>query len=185
MSITWFPYPDYRKSVACLCPVVRRQQVYNCKEILEGRFIGSPIHKMWIGYEQGLIRYAIAACRTGRRPHSSLPYFTDKLRGDIEAPMPEWIADPKVNSTHRAMLLLIGDMNIITDQLGDKAVEFFRKHDCNMFPKNADEVRKIRDAMDLDGYGPGGRNPYWSHGWKEVADGNLYWPCLDPKRSTK
>jgi hypothetical protein len=105
---TWLPYPDFRRSAACLDPKrlgKQRVEAYQILRTLRGISKGwrnHPAVKMWRGYEPALAAYMNACIdewvRRGYR-NAMLKERVSRYR------LPPWFGDPAVHASHRANLL--------------------------------------------------------------------------------
>lgn len=115
---TFLPYPSFVESAACLDNKRLGKQRVECKQILKalmgeyantGAWVNHPACKMWIGYEEDLLLYAVIVCNEWRSrgfSDSLLPYFQEKLNEIPEAvKVPSWLGNKAFHASHRSNLL--------------------------------------------------------------------------------
>jgi hypothetical protein len=108
---TFLPYPDFRKSAACLDNRrlgKQRVEALQILNILAGKSRGwrnHPAVLMWRGYEKALRQYLRAVIlewkRRGFKNSIRVPRAVELLPEDI----PRWIRGRKFHSSHRSNLL--------------------------------------------------------------------------------
>lgn len=105
------PFQDFDMSAKVLDYRRLGKQRVECKQILmaingESKgWIHHPVTKMWIGYEQHLISYAIAICKewiSRGYKDSLLPWFEQRLEGKLYKQF--WKADKAFFVEHRVRL---------------------------------------------------------------------------------
>lgn len=124
---TFLPYPSFSGSAAVLDQRRLGKQRVETIQVLRGLVVtgygwrNHPAVKMWIGYEEALVRYGLdvcdAWCRTGRPDTCA-----DTLRRDLAAArplprirtqdelaaageLPPWLGDEDFHRSHRSALL--------------------------------------------------------------------------------
>lgn len=110
---TFLPYPDFADSARALDnrrlgkQRVETLQILNVLQNPEAKgWRNHPAVKMWRGHEEALIRYGVTICDEWLRRG-----FKDTVRekllakGSPEGPVPQWIGDERLHSSHRASLL--------------------------------------------------------------------------------
>ena len=111
---TFLPYPDFKKSAACLDNQRLNKQIIEAKIIYDiisenrksGGWVNHPATTMWRGYPEALALY-INACLdewkiSRKRNHS---YEKIPIADEKNVKMPPWIGDERVHSSHRSNLL--------------------------------------------------------------------------------
>lgn len=108
---TFFPYPDLERSIYCLDPKRRWNQVNECIALLRVHMDGAkpwsyhPACKMWAGYGDELLAYAEECVRQvymhDGRVHPGLPWPSR----DVTGPLPSWVFDKRFQHCHRANLV--------------------------------------------------------------------------------
>lgn len=106
----FLPYPDFARSVSCLDPSRLGNQIYReCLTLVRGGWPNHPASRMWQGYEYWLCEYALEGLQelTRRGKHYPQHYETfERLQKDFEkSPLPWWLGDDRLHSSHRAALL--------------------------------------------------------------------------------
>ncbi|MFW9874528.1 MAG: pyrimidine dimer DNA glycosylase/endonuclease V [Candidatus Thorarchaeota archaeon] len=102
-------YPDLCKSVQCLDPDRKGNQVYNEAAILiKGGWKHHPASKMWKNYKVALAQYCLYGLESlesdGKLYWHWIDFYSGYLyHGDLI--LPSWLGDERVHSSHRAALL--------------------------------------------------------------------------------
>lgn len=110
---TFLPYADFQKSAECLDRARLGKQRSEAKVILNillkktnsKAWTNHPATKMWEGYEQALIRYAIAVCKEWRRrgyKDSLLPFFQQLKKAKVK--LPHWLGSKAFHDSHKSNL---------------------------------------------------------------------------------
>jgi len=109
---TFLPYPDFSKSMACLDDSRLGNQVYReGMTLLRGGWPNHPASKMWCGYEEALAYYlwcGVIELHNRGKNYEGRPWHTELIgypTAGVHAPMPPWLGDERLHSTHRANLL--------------------------------------------------------------------------------
>jgi len=112
---TFLPLENYTESARVLDYRRLGKQRIECKQILQtllGRSRGwanHPAVRMWEGYEDSLIRYAICICSEWRLRgyrDNQLDWFVHLFKkSSVIVPIPPWLGDHRFHSSHRAALL--------------------------------------------------------------------------------
>lgn len=109
---TFLPNRSFAKSAQILDYRRLGKQRIECKQILQA--LSNPSHgyrnhpavKMWAGYEQALISYAIEICKewlSRGYVDNQLSFFQE--RQEFSTLLPPWLGKKKFHSSHRAALL--------------------------------------------------------------------------------
>ena len=109
---TFLPYPSFYESMKVLDDSRLGNQVYReGMTLLRGGWPNHPAAKMWRGYEQALCYYLLAGVQelmNRGKNYLDRPWCIE-LHGywntDHDNPMPPWLGDERLHSTHRANLL--------------------------------------------------------------------------------
>lgn len=110
---TFLPYPDFKKSAACLDNKRLNRQIgeaYLIYEINTGKtesgYRNHPATRMWRGFEDALAMYINALLEEWKnvRKHN---YYLDliEIKDPNSIKMPQWLGDERLHSSHRANLL--------------------------------------------------------------------------------
>lgn len=110
---TFLPYPDFKKSVACLDNKrlgKQRVEAYQILNIItgkrtEGGWINHPAVKMWEGYVDALKLY-LKVCieewiSRGYNNNMEIP----EIDNEKDIKMPSWFGNEKFHASHRSNLL--------------------------------------------------------------------------------
>ncbi|MEU0163041.1 MSMEG_6728 family protein [Streptomyces sp. NPDC006261] len=153
---TFLPYPDFVASAAALDARRLGKQRVEALQVLRGLTVPGygwrhhPAVRMWVGYEEALVRYGLEICRvwtaTGRADTCAASLVAEfsaqrtdpgvrtqaQLAADHE--LPPWLGDPAFHRSHRSAL---------------------RSKDPNMytplFPDDPDDLPYIWPASDRSG----------------------------------
>jgi hypothetical protein len=107
---TFLAYPSFNESMQVLDDSRLGNQVYReGMTLLRGNWPNHPASKMWRGYEDALALYLWAGViELGKRgkDYDDRPWCIE-LRSKLthSCPMPPWLGDKRVHSSHRANLL--------------------------------------------------------------------------------
>ncbi|MFJ7181480.1 MSMEG_6728 family protein [Streptomyces massasporeus] len=126
---TFLPYPDFRTTALALALDRRRlgKQRVEALQVLRGLIVPGygwrrhPAVKMWLGYEEALVRYGLEVCRVWReqghqdtcaatlvadlaatRPHAPI---RDRHLLTAEGELPPWLGDDPFHESHRSALV--------------------------------------------------------------------------------
>lgn len=98
---TFLPYPDFKKSLACLDDKRLGKQRVEAKQILTGDFPNHPASLMWDGYKDALKLYHnLAIDEWVSRGFSNM---MGKYEIDTVV-LPHWLGGP-IHASHRSNLL--------------------------------------------------------------------------------
>ncbi len=124
---TFLPYSDFTRSAAVLDQARLGKQRVEALQVLRGLTVPGygwrhhPAVRMWIGYEEALVRYGLDVCAMwvaeGRADTCATTLVTDfglyrpgatvrvqeDLAGDGE--LPPWLGDPAFHLSHRSALV--------------------------------------------------------------------------------
>ncbi|MFF9116186.1 MSMEG_6728 family protein [Streptomyces massasporeus] len=124
---TFLPHPDFRTTALALDRRRLGKQRVETLQVLRGLVVPGygwrrhPVVKMWLGYEEALVRYGLEICRVWReqghqdtcaatlvadlaatRPHAP-------IRGQhllaAEGELPPWLGDDPFHESHRSALV--------------------------------------------------------------------------------
>ncbi|MEU9625790.1 MSMEG_6728 family protein [Streptomyces luteogriseus] len=124
---TFLPYPDFRTTALALDRRRLGKQRVEALQVLRGLVVPGygwrrhPAVKMWLGYEEALVRYGLEICRVWReqghqdtcaatlvadvaatRPHAPI---RDQHRLAAEGELPPWLGDGPFHESHRSALV--------------------------------------------------------------------------------
>ena len=107
---TFLPYPDFRKSAACLDPSRLGNQFYReGLTLLRGGWKNHPASRMWADYKGALCVYLLSCAdeltARGRHYQKHIDEVQQYLADHPKIVYPPWLGDDRVHSTHRANLL--------------------------------------------------------------------------------
>ncbi|MFJ9038871.1 MSMEG_6728 family protein [Streptomyces sp. NPDC102406] len=150
---TFLPYPDFLRTAAVLDRSRLGKQRVEALQVLRGLTVpgygwrNHPAVRMWIGYEEALVRYGLDVCATwvaeGRADTCAATLVTDFARHRPGAPvrtqdqladdgeLPPWLGDPAFHLSHRSALLR-------------KAPEIY----APLFPDEPDDLPYVWPASD-------------------------------------
>ena len=114
---TFLPYPEFARCAAALDDRrlgkqrVEALQILNALRGTTGGWLNHPAVKMWRGYEQALVHYALAMCDEWMRRG-----YADTVRAQLEqrysdldplreVEMPPWLGSPEFHHSHRSNLV--------------------------------------------------------------------------------
>ncbi len=111
---TFLPYPDFKKSAACLDNRRLNKQILEAKtiyDIITGNstskaWIHHPAVLMWKGYQDALALYYNACLdewKINRKKNHS--YEKIHIVDESHVKMPHWLGDERLHSSHRSNLL--------------------------------------------------------------------------------
>lgn len=124
---TFLPYPDFRRSAAVLDQARLGKQRVEALQVLRGLTVPGygwrhhPAVRMWIGYEEALVRYGLDVCAVwvaggradtcaatlatdfGRHRPGATVRVQERLADDGE--LPPWLGDPAFHRSHRSALV--------------------------------------------------------------------------------
>lgn len=116
---TFLPYPDFHLSAQVLDPLrlgkqrVEAMQVLNALGRTTGGWLNHPAVRMWRGYEDALVLYALAMCDTWRalgRADTVREQMLERCPGG-EPPavsrvaFPTWLGDEAFHRSHQSNLV--------------------------------------------------------------------------------
>ncbi|GAA2299368.1 MSMEG_6728 family protein [Streptomyces kunmingensis] len=150
---TFLPYPDFTQSAAVLDQPRLGKQRVEALQVLRGLTVPDygwrhhPAVRMWIGYEEALVRYGLDMCAVwvaeGRADTCATTLVTDFTRHRPGAPvraqeqladdgeLPPWLGDPAFHRSHQSALVR-------------KAPEFY----ATFFPDVPDDLPYFWPASD-------------------------------------
>jgi len=111
---TFLPYPDFKKSAACLDNKRLNRQIMEAKIIYDiiienrtsGGWVNHPATAMWRGYPEALALY-INACldewKINRKKNHS--YEKIPIADEKNVKMPPWLGGERLHRSHRSNLL--------------------------------------------------------------------------------
>ncbi|MBX9366214.1 MSMEG_6728 family protein [Streptomyces sp. WAC04114] len=124
---TFLPYPDFRTTALALDRRRLGKQRVETLQVLRGLVVPGygwrrhPAVKMWLGYEEALVRYGLEICRVWReqghqdtcaatlvadlaatRPHAPI---RDQHLLAAEGELPPWLGDDPFHESHRSALV--------------------------------------------------------------------------------
>ncbi|MCK8433940.1 cytoplasmic protein [Streptomyces sp. D2-8] len=124
---TFLPYPDFRTTALALDRRRLGKQRVEALQVLRGLVVPGygwrrhPAVKMWLGYEEALVRYGLEICRVWReqghqdtcaatlvadlatiRPHAPV---REQSRLAAEGELPPWLGDDPFHESHRSALV--------------------------------------------------------------------------------
>jgi hypothetical protein len=124
---TVLPYPDFAASAAVLDPLRLGKQRVEALQILRALTVPGygwrhhPVVKMWVGYEEALVRYGLEVCArwcSDGRSDTCAATMTQELsrhRGAttvrrqpelaVAGELPRWLGDEALHRSHRSALL--------------------------------------------------------------------------------
>ncbi|MET7279460.1 MSMEG_6728 family protein [Kribbella sp. NPDC005582] len=124
---SFLPTPDFAETAALLDPRRLGKQRVEALQIFRGLTIPTygwrhhPAVKMWIGYEEALVRYGLEMCAawtaSGRADTCALTLRTElndvlkvrtpRLQAELAAAdeLPPWLGDEALHRSHRSALL--------------------------------------------------------------------------------
>lgn len=190
---TFLPSACYQRSAAWLDSRRLNKQIVEGDQILHtlcctSKWKNHPAVRMWKGFENSLCHY-IKAChnefvsRGGRSDHKSWlrTMGTMIICGwDDQGDSPEWVGDEEIHSSHRARLLLKGELDRLEIRakilLGRDTKQWF----SSTFGKprrdlNVEECTKAHESLDKVGIQPYA-NWYEQFGWTEQPSYEYVWP---------
>ncbi|WP_282796322.1 MSMEG_6728 family protein [Streptomyces sp. CC224B] len=153
---TFLPFPDFTASAAALDARRLGKQRVEALQVLRGLTVpgygwrNHPAVRMWIGYEEALVRYGLDICgawtATGRADTCAATLMTDftahradggvrtqeQLAADGE--LPPWLGDPAFHRSHQSALRR-------------KAPEIY----ASLFPGVPDDLPYVWPASDRTG----------------------------------
>ncbi|MGW6057763.1 MSMEG_6728 family protein [Streptomyces sp. NPDC055189] len=152
---TFLPYADFTRSAAVLDQARLGKQRVEALQVLRGLTVpgygwrNHPAVRMWIGYEEALVRYGLDVCATwtsaGHADTCATTLVTDFTRHRPDTPvrtgqqlaadgeLPPWLGDPAFHRSHQSALLR-------------KAPEFYGE----LFPGVPDDLPYLWPASDRD-----------------------------------
>lgn len=114
MVNTFLPYPDYNESARVLDYKRLGKQRVETKQILRALrketkgWRNHTATRMWVGYENQLVRYGIAVCCEWiSRGYNDtlLEYFMSLVDEYNDGPMPPWFGLPEFHISHQSNLV--------------------------------------------------------------------------------
>ncbi|MFB6850310.1 MSMEG_6728 family protein [Streptomyces sp. NPDC056373] len=124
---TFLPHPDFRATALSLDRRRLGKQRVEALQVLRGLVVPGygwrrhPAVKMWLGYEEALVRYGLEVCRVWReqghqdtcaatlvadlaatRPHAPI---RDQHQLAAEGELPPWLGDAPFHESHRSALV--------------------------------------------------------------------------------
>ncbi|MFD7713218.1 MSMEG_6728 family protein [Streptomyces sp. NPDC059785] len=124
---TFLPYPGFLSSAAVLDPARLGKQRVEALQVLRGLTVPGygwrhhPAVRMWIGYEEALVRYGLDMCGVwsaeGRADTCAVTMVTDFTRhrpgGEVRTQeelvaageLPPWLGDEDFHRSHRSALV--------------------------------------------------------------------------------
>ncbi|MFH8791160.1 MSMEG_6728 family protein [Streptomyces sp. NPDC017941] len=124
---TFLPYADFTRSAAVLDRARLGKQRVEALQVLRGLTVPDygwrhhPAVRMWIGYEEALVRYGLDVCAVwvaeGRADTCAATLVTDFTRHRpgatvraqeqlaAEGELPPWLGDPAFHRSHRSALV--------------------------------------------------------------------------------
>ncbi|MFJ7337976.1 MSMEG_6728 family protein [Streptomyces sp. NPDC101116] len=124
---TFLPYPDFRATALALDRRRLGKQRVEALQVLRGLVVPGygwrhhPAVRMWLGYEEALVRYGLEVCRVWReqghqdtcaatlvadlaatRPHAPI---RDQHRLAADGELPPWLGDGPFHESHRSALV--------------------------------------------------------------------------------
>ncbi|MGW4671473.1 MSMEG_6728 family protein [Streptomyces sp. NPDC004324] len=124
---TFLPYPDFMQSAAVLDSARLGKQRLEALQVLRGLTVpgygwrNHPAVRMWIGYEEALVRYGLDVCAMwtadehadtcaatlatefGLRHPDAPVRMQERLAADGE--LPPWLGDPAFHRSHQSALV--------------------------------------------------------------------------------
>ncbi|MCX4238619.1 MSMEG_6728 family protein [Streptomyces sp. NPDC020707] len=150
---TFLPYADFTRSAAVLDQARLGKQRVEALQVLRGLTVpgygwrNHPAVRMWIGYEEALVRYGLDVCAVwvaeGRADTCATTLVTDfalarpgaavRVQRDLadDGELPPWLGDPAFHRSHRSALVR-------------KAPEFYTP----LFPDVPDDLPYLWPASD-------------------------------------
>ena len=111
----FLPHPDFALSVQCLDPKRLGNQIYReCLTLIRGGWPNHPVARMWADYKPALATYALCGLAELSRRGRYYPHWAAFFEGiltdwnpdpTVEPPMPMFVGDDRLHSSHRAALL--------------------------------------------------------------------------------
>jgi hypothetical protein len=108
----FLPYPEFRKSLACLDYKRLGKQRVECLQILialthNKGWVHHPAVKMFKGYSQALVSYGLTCCELWRNSGHLDTCYDKILAFQTKDPikMPFWLGDPAFHDSHKSNLL--------------------------------------------------------------------------------
>ncbi|MFE7068819.1 MSMEG_6728 family protein [Streptomyces sp. NPDC057620] len=124
---TFLPYPGFTRSAAVLDQARLGKQRVEALQVLRGLTVPGygwrhhPAVRMWIGYEEALVRYGLDVCAVwvaeGRADTCATTLVTDfglarpgaavRAQEDLadDGELPPWLGDPAFHRSHQSALL--------------------------------------------------------------------------------
>ncbi|MFH8462594.1 MSMEG_6728 family protein [Streptomyces sp. NPDC017991] len=124
---TFLPYSDFTRSAAVLDQARLGKQRVEALQVLRGLTVPGygwrhhPAVRMWIGYEEALVRYGLDVCAMwvaeGRADTCATTLVTDfalhrpgavvRVQGDLaeDGELPPWLGDPAFHRSHQSALV--------------------------------------------------------------------------------
>ncbi|MEU6026197.1 MSMEG_6728 family protein [Streptomyces tauricus] len=124
---TFLPYSDFTRSAAVLDRARLGKQRVEALQVLRGLTVPGygwrhhPAVRMWIGYEEALVRYGLDVCAMwvaeGRADTCATTLVTDfglyrpgaavRVQEDLadDGELPPWLGDPAFHLSHRSALV--------------------------------------------------------------------------------
>lgn len=100
---TFLPYPDFEESARVLDRQRLGKQRVEAMQLLAGQWPNHPASKMWREYHAALSQYQRAIILEWvRRGYKNTMAIPDAV---TDFPLPPWLGDERVHSSHRANLL--------------------------------------------------------------------------------
>ncbi|MFF5426473.1 MULTISPECIES: MSMEG_6728 family protein [unclassified Streptomyces] len=153
---TFLPYADFSRSAAVLDPRRLGKQRVEALQVFRGLTVPTygwrrhPAVRMWVGYEEALVRYGLDVCAVwtagGRADTCATTLMADYLawhpgaevrdqeRLAAAGDLPPWLGDPAFHRSHRSALLR-------------KAPDLYRP----LFPDVPDDLPYVWPASDREG----------------------------------
>ncbi len=111
--ITFLPYPDFVKSVACLDNKRLNRQIMEAKIMYDiiienrthGGWVNHPATRMWRNYPEALAMYINACLDEWKKRGGHHSTEKIKIKDENNVKMPSWLGDDRIHSSHRSNLL--------------------------------------------------------------------------------
>jgi hypothetical protein len=120
---TFLPYPNFKKSLACLDNKRLGKQRVEALQLYNDKYTNHPCYTMWADHKDALALY-INICLDEWEERGFKNSLVSKIKINksiMNIIIPDWVNDPRLNVSHQANLL-------------DKDYEFYKKYNWNVKP---------------------------------------------------
>lgn len=111
--ITFLPYSDFKKSVACLDNKRLNRQIMEAKIIYDivhedrqvGGWVNHPAIRMWRGYPDAIAMYLNACLDEWKNRGHVHSYQKIPIADEKNVKIPSWLGNEELHASHRSNLL--------------------------------------------------------------------------------